>query len=228
MEQRPNATDAKPRLLTGDRTAPPFALLLTAVFAAGAASLVYEVVWVRQLGMSLGSTAVASSVMLSAFLGGLAFGSWLAGRRADGATSPLRTLARIELVAAAVGAASVPVLGIAGRAYVLVATGAGGGPEASLLLRALFSLGVMFIPAALFGMTFPVATAAAARFRKAGTAGGAVSAASSFGSAAGAAVAGLALEPMLGLTGASLSGAALNIAAAVLALLAARTAARLA
>lgn len=194
-----------------------FRLLLAAVFAAGSASLVYEVVWVRQLGMSLGSTALATSVMLSAFLGGLALGSWLAGRKADSLVSPLRTLMKLELVAAAIGAVSVPVLAVAGRAYVLVAMTTSSAPGVSLALRAGFSLVAMFIPAALFGMTFPVATAAAARLVGMDKAGGGIAAASSFGSAAGAAVAGLFLEPLLGLSGSALAGATLNVGAALLA-----------
>ena len=112
-----------------------FALLLAAVFWAGAASLVYEVVWIRQLGMSLGSTAIASSVMLSSFLAGLALGSWISGRRADAVVSPLRSLVRIELFAALLGALSVPVLELAGRAYVYLAITTSAGPAVSLGLQ---------------------------------------------------------------------------------------------
>lgn len=203
-----------------------FALLLAAVFLAGAASLVYEVVWVRQLGMSLGSTAVASSVMLSSFLAGLALGSWISGRRADAAVSPLKTLMRIELLAAVIGAGSVPVLELAGRAYVHFAVTTAAGPGASLALRAVFSIVAILVPATLFGMTFPVATAAAARLAEVEKAGGWVSAASSFGSAGGALLAGLALEPLLGLTGSALAGAGVNVGAAFLALGAAVVASR--
>jgi spermidine synthase len=200
----------------------PFVLLLMAVFAAGAASLLYEVVWVRLLGLSLGSTALASSVMLSAFLGGLALGSWLAGSRVDALRSPLKALFFIEIIAAVVGIASIPALSSAGRAYVLIATSVGGGPGVSLLLRAAFSLAVMVVPATIFGMTFPLTTAAAARLASVEYAAGGVSAASFFGSAIGAAVAGLFLEPALGLTGSAMVGAGLNIFAALLALTAAR------
>ena len=38
-----------------------FSELVSAVFLAGVASLVYEVVWIRQLGLSLGSTAVMAT-----------------------------------------------------------------------------------------------------------------------------------------------------------------------
>lgn len=197
-------------------------LLLLMVFTAGAASLLYEVVWVRQLGMSLGSTALASSVMLSAFLGGLAIGSWIAGRRADGLASPLLTLVKIELAAAAIGAISVPALERAGHAYVLVSLQMGADPQTSLLLRAVFAFVVMLLPAIAFGMTFPVATAAAARLVAIERAGGWVSAASSFGSAIGAGVTGLYLEPALGLTGSAWVGVGLNVTAALCAWAAAR------
>jgi spermidine synthase len=193
----------------------PFLLLL--VFLAGAASLLYEVLWVRQLGLSLGSTAIASSVMLSAFLGGLALGSWYAGRVADNVESPLAALAQLEVGAAVVGALSVPALAYAGHAYVLIASAAGGNSLVSLLLRALFSLVVMLVPATIFGATFPLATAAAGRMVGREAAAGGVSAASSFGSAAGAAAAGLFLEPAIGLMGSALVGASLNVIAAGLA-----------
>lgn len=201
---------------------PALSLLLVMVFTAGAASLLYEVVWVRQLGMSLGSTALASSVMLSAFLGGLAIGSWIAGRRADGLASPLMTLVRIELAAAVIGAISVPALERAGHAYVLVSLQMGAGPQTSLLFRAGFAFVVMLLPAIAFGMTFPVATAAAAKLVAIERAGGWVSAASSFGSAIGAGVTGLYLEPTLGLTGSAWVGVGLNVTAALCVLIAAR------
>jgi spermidine synthase len=202
----------------------PFVLLLLTVFSAGAASLLYEVLWVRQLGLSLGSTALASSVMLSAFLGGLALGGWLSGRRADDVRAPLKVLFTVEIVAAVVGALSLPALSAAGRAYVLVASGAWGDSLLSLVLRAAFSLVVMLVPATVFGVTFPLTTAAAARLADVDIAAGGVSAASFFGSAVGAAVAGLFLEPALGLTGSALVGAGLNVAAALLALASARAA----
>jgi spermidine synthase len=202
----------------------PFFALLLSVFSAGAASLLYEVVWVRQLGHSLGSTAVATSVMLSAFLGGLALGSWYAGRIADSLESPLATLAKLEISAAVVGALSVPALSFAGRAYVYIASITSAGPLVSLVLRAAFALVVMMVPATVFGATFPLATAAAGRLTDREDAAGGVSAASCFGSAVGAAVGGLLLEPALGLTGSALVGSGLNVLAAVLAIVAARAA----
>jgi spermidine synthase len=191
-----------------------FPLLLAAVFFAGVASLLYEVIWVRELALSLGSTALAGSTMLTAFLGGLALGSWIAGRRADTQPDPLRSLVRLELIAAVIGALSAPLLGLAGHAYVLVADGVGAGPLVATVLRVVFSLVVMLAPATLFGMAFPLASSAAARLGGPERAASGVYAASSFGSAIGAAGGGLLLEPLLGITGAALVAAALNLVAA--------------
>jgi len=200
-----------------------FALLVTAVLCAGIASLFYEVLWVRQLGFSLGSTAIATSIMLSAFLGGLAIGSIGIGKRADTLRHPTRVFALVELAAGAVGLASIPALGAAGHAYVFLAQSWGLTGAGATVMRALFSLIVMLIPAILFGMTFPLATSLGGRLITAQTAAGAVSAASSFGSAAGALICGLWLEPALGITHCSFIAAGFNLLAAALVLLVSRT-----
>ena len=45
----------------------------------GASALVYEVLWTRRLTHIFGSTTLAVSTVLAAFMGGLAAGSWLLG-----------------------------------------------------------------------------------------------------------------------------------------------------
>lgn len=197
-----------------------FALLLVVVGFAGIASLLYEVVWIRQLGLSFGSTAVATSVMLSAFLGGLALGSWIIGKRADGFKSPFMVLAGIEFVAAVFGLASIPALAYVGRAYLLISTTLGLSGGASLALRALLAGIIMLIPAILFGMTFPVATVAGSRLIGGHKAAGLISAVSSFGSAIGAALTGLILEPNLGIFNTALVGMGINLLAATIAFIA--------
>lgn len=195
----------------------PFTLLVFVVTLAGSASLLYEVVWIRQLGLSFGSTAVATSVMLSAFLGGLALGSFLIGRRADTLKSPFKTLGSIEIVAAIFGLASIPALAYVGRAYVLISNTFGLSGGGSLALRALFAGLVMLLPAILFGMTFPVATVCGSRLIGGEKAAGTISAVSAFGSAIGAALTGLLLEPALGIFATALVGMGINLVAAALA-----------
>ena len=63
-------------------------LLYCLLFFSGASALIYEVVWVRMLGLAVGSTTQAASCVIAAFLGGLALGSWIAGKIADRITIP--------------------------------------------------------------------------------------------------------------------------------------------
>ena len=63
----------------------------------GATSLVYEVTWMRSLGTVFGNTVLAASTVLTAFMLGLAIGSWFFGRLADRIRCPLRVYARLEI-----------------------------------------------------------------------------------------------------------------------------------
>ena len=49
------------------------------LFISGAASLVYELIWIRQLALVFGGTLYAISAVLCAFMAGLALGAWSIG-----------------------------------------------------------------------------------------------------------------------------------------------------
>ena len=74
--------------------------------ASGAAALVYEITWTRLLTLVLGHSVAAASTVLAALMGGLAVGSWIAGRveKRLGNGAPhthvvrLRTYAALEAV----------------------------------------------------------------------------------------------------------------------------------
>ncbi|NQT00396.1 MAG: spermidine synthase, partial [Planctomycetes bacterium] len=63
----------------------------------GAAGLVYEVTWTRAFGVVFGNTIFAVSTVLTAFMLGMAAGSWLFGRIADRSLRPLRLFALLEI-----------------------------------------------------------------------------------------------------------------------------------
>ena len=72
---------------------------ILAIFVlSGAAGLVYEIVWSRQLVLVFGNTTQAVSAILAGFFGGMAIGSAIGGRLADRVRSPLRLYGMIELV----------------------------------------------------------------------------------------------------------------------------------
>ncbi len=66
-----------------------FLLIAILFMASGFSSLIYQVVWTRLLGLIFGATTFAAATVLSIFMGGLAVGSYTAGRVADKIRRPL-------------------------------------------------------------------------------------------------------------------------------------------
>src|SRR6058998_4464135 len=66
-------------------------------FLSGATGLLYEIVWMRQLILVFGSTTHAVSAVLSAFMLGLALGSFAFGRAADRGANLVRLYGVLEI-----------------------------------------------------------------------------------------------------------------------------------
>src|SRR4026208_766950 len=72
--------------------------LVLAIFVlSGAAGLIYEIVWSRQLVLVFGNTTQAVSAILPGFFGGMAIGAAVGGRIADRVRSPLRFYGLLEI-----------------------------------------------------------------------------------------------------------------------------------
>ena len=123
----------------------PLAALL---LASGATALVFETLWVKQLGRVVGVEVHAVSLALSAFFAGLALGGAAFGRLADRTTRPLRLYGWLEAGAAAAGFATTLALSRCAPLYVALRDAVG--PLAWLLPFALVGL-----PAFLMGGTLP-------------------------------------------------------------------------
>lgn len=65
-----------------------FLVVALLFFFSGLSSLIYQVIWTRQLVFVFGSTSFASATVLSAFMGGLALGSYFAGKYCDRMRNP--------------------------------------------------------------------------------------------------------------------------------------------
>src|SRR4029079_2090991 len=68
----------------------------------GAAGLIFEVVWSRQLGLVFGNTTQSVSTILTGFFGGMALGSWIGGEKAAHAKRPLLLYGALEVVLAVI------------------------------------------------------------------------------------------------------------------------------
>lgn len=73
------------------------ALVYALFLLSGATGLVYEVAWGKYLALFFGSTALAHTVVLSVFMGGLALGNWWLGRVADRVSRQLSLYGLLEL-----------------------------------------------------------------------------------------------------------------------------------
>jgi spermidine synthase len=72
-------------------------LLSLLFFLSGACALIYQVMWLRLLALVFGVTVYAASTVLASFMGGLAIGSYAAGRVAGRLRHPLRTFGFVEI-----------------------------------------------------------------------------------------------------------------------------------
>lgn len=75
-------------------------LMLASVFFTGVASFFYEIAWIRMLTLVLGATTHAFELMISAFILGLALGSFWIKKRIDKFKSPVTILAYVQLLMA--------------------------------------------------------------------------------------------------------------------------------
>src|ERR1043165_1980437 len=139
-------------------------LLIAACFTlSGAAGLIYEVLWMRMLGLVFGATTLAVSTVLAAFMGGLALGSALAAKLAQRITKPLRTYGLIE-IGIAVYALLVPLLfRWIDDVYALIWQQLHPGYFTFSLWRFALSGLVLLVPTTLMGATLPVLAAAFVR-----------------------------------------------------------------
>ena len=67
-------------------------------FLSGATGLVYELLWVRLLYQSFGSTIQSVTTVVAAYMGGLGLGAWLLGARADRHPRPAALYGRLEIL----------------------------------------------------------------------------------------------------------------------------------
>ncbi len=129
-------------------------------FLSGATGLIYELLWVRVLYQSFGSTIQSVTTVVAAYMGGLGLGAWALGRVADRSQKPAVLYGRLEIAIGLFGILSPLVLGLAHWAYIGTAgaLALGGGP--SVALRFGLAALVLLIPTTLMGGTLPVLTRA--------------------------------------------------------------------
>src|SRR5438445_15123 len=67
-------------------------------FFSGVCGLIYEVLWCRHLGLLFGNTVQSMSAVLTAFMAGLALGSYVGGRVCERFKRPMMVYGILELM----------------------------------------------------------------------------------------------------------------------------------
>jgi spermidine synthase len=190
-------------------------------FLSGASALAYQLLWLRVLGLIFGVTVYAASTVWASFMAGLAIGSVIAGRLADGVRRPLVWFASVEAAIAITGAITTLALSALQHWYPRLVPGLEGSFVQATVLRFVVAFLLMILPTALMGATLPLVV-------KAAMGGGRVEAigvlygSNTTGAIAGAVVAGLWLIPVHGMRTTFVVAAALNGLAAISAVLLSR------
>ena len=175
----------------------------------GFSGLGYQVLWSDQLGVLLGSTQWAITLVLAVFMSGLTLGSVSAAARCERIKSPLIMYAWVEIAIAIMAWCLPAVWGWMDLALVVSTGGA---------LRAVAMAALVLLPTFLMGLTLPILVEAGIRLKPVGDQSTAVYGINTLGAALGAAISGFLILPQLGLQTANYILIAGNMVAAVMAL----------
>ena len=203
--------------------------------ASGVSGLIYQVIWVRQLGLVFGNTVGSASLVTAVFMSGLGLGSYLAGRWIDAAHArspalPLRAYGLFELGIAVLGVwlvVALPMLQELAPVLARYRVDAGGWHVLSGGSRALqygMACALLLPPTLLMGgtLTLLIRLLLVSDLKAAGWRTGALYGFNTAGAALGALLADFVLVPELGLLRTQLGAALLNACAALGALVLAR------
>ena len=192
-----------------------FLLLQLCFFISGFAALLYETAWTRELASVFGTSELAVSAVLAAYMGGLALGAALVSRWAPRVRRPILAYGLLEL-GIAVGALWVPFgIRFLSGIYVSWLGGIEAAPAEVGLLSSLFHLGGTFLAllpcTTLMGATLPLLARHAIREEEEiGPRIGVLYAVNTGGAIAGALAAAFLLLPEYGLRQTIYFGAATN------------------
>ncbi|MGB3565419.1 MAG: fused MFS/spermidine synthase, partial [Thermoanaerobaculia bacterium] len=132
-------------------------LMFLLFFLSGISGLVYQIVWTRQLVLVFGNTLLATSSVLTAFMAGLAAGSYLLGKYIDARPWPLIKL--YALLEAGIGGFALVfplLLAAATPLYTGLYRVLEGNIVLLNLVRFAVCCGLIFIPTFMMGGTLPV------------------------------------------------------------------------
>ena len=194
-------------------------IAVLAVFVlSGAAGLIYEIVWSRQLVLVFGNTTQAVSAILTGFFGGMAIGAAVGGRIADRVRSPLRMYGLMECALVVLVLLTPVSFNVIHELYRSAYPSLEGSPQLLAALRLALAVIALSPATILMGATFPSLTRHLTRSSALSRAFGRLYAANTLGAIVGTLAAGLVLIELFGLSRALVVGAGCSLVAGLVAL----------
>jgi spermidine synthase len=190
---------------------PKFRILLFFLIS-GATGLIYEVVWTRLLTLVMGNTQYSVATVLTAFMGGLALGSFLGGRLIDRGINPLKAYAVLEALIGVYCLLIPHLIDAALPLFKSIYQLAGDNYTTASLYRFGVCAAVLLVPASLMGATLPVLSKFVSRDEAGiGRDVGTLYAVNTFGAVIGALGSAYLLMRLFGVNGTIRAAAALNL-----------------
>lgn len=124
----------------------------------GMAGLIYQIVWFKYLGLFLGNTTYAQMTVLATFLGGLALGNFLFGKKADAVKNPVRVYSILELATGLYCFSYTTLNSFLGNSFLSISSNLNLETQLFIFngLRFLAGAILLLIPTTLMGGTLPV------------------------------------------------------------------------
>lgn len=194
----------------------PAAAVLTCFFSSGLVGLMYQVLWLRMMDHVIGSAPFAVAALLTVFMGGLALGSYLAGKMIDRLANRGKLLALYGKIEIAIGlyALVLPFL-VAAIKPLFVLAYAHLWPHPWLYSVITFAgcLLLLIVPTTLMGTTLPILCRYyVTRMETLGTRSGRLYSLNTIGAAVGVLLCSFVLIPRIGVSGTLGVAVAINVA----------------
>jgi predicted membrane-bound spermidine synthase len=186
-------------------------------FISGAAALIYQVLFSKQLTYVFGSMSTATNTVLATYMGGMALGAWLGGLIAPRLRKPVAAYALCEVLIAIYCAVSPWIFKLVQAIYIGLAAGQTPDAAGLLPLRVLLGGAGLIVPTVLMGLTLPILARFFEQRQEAlGLSVGRLYAANTLGAGLGALSAGYFILPALGLARTTMVAVAANLLVAYL------------
>src|SRR5581483_7845672 len=188
-------------------------LLLASIALSGAAAMIYENAWTHALTLVIGGSVYSFTTMLLTFLVGLAAGGYLYARIFGRQPVSVTAFGVVELSVGITAVATIAMFEKLPLVFLRLHESFGDSFALFLAIQVMLAFAVMFIPALLLGMTFPlVVSLFTENVYRVGSSVGTTYASNTLGAIAGAFIGGFVLLPLAGIQHSIVIGGLLNLA----------------